>query len=69
MICPFLWSHPEFTNGVSSANTNRDAMPELLEPPVARARRASKSVAWNALAIGVEDARSQDSSEENDTFK
>jgi hypothetical protein len=44
-------------------------MPELLEPPVARARRASKSVAWNALAIGVEDARSQDSSEENDTFK
>ena len=55
---PILWSHPEFTNGGSSAHTNQGAMPEVLEPPVARAKHAGKSVASKASAIGVEDARS-----------
>jgi len=35
-------------------------MPELLEPPVARAGHAGKFLASKASPIGVEDARSQD---------
>jgi len=35
-------------------------MPELLEPPVARAGHAGKFLACNGAAIGVEDTRSQD---------
>jgi hypothetical protein len=48
---PVLSSRPEFSNGGSGTHTNRGAMPELLEPPVARAGHDSKSVGCRSLPL------------------
>jgi hypothetical protein len=64
-----LWSRPEFSDRASSAHPDRDAMPAVLEPPVTKTRRATKSIASTAGAIRIKNAHSRDSGEKSGRFK